>query len=176
MRITDQKKMCLFLINFSTRSDVDLRVCRSYSAKIRGNLVVELHVTDFGKFVRTRRKALKLTQTELARRLGVDDAYISAIERGVRTPGNVVFIDQLGRALALDADGRLELEAVAESSKRLLRLSDPLPLYKYQVIAALVRDQHLTEADMDTIAKVHAAIVQIRNATAAAVSIDGGTM
>ncbi|MEB4691530.1 helix-turn-helix transcriptional regulator, partial [Burkholderia contaminans] len=124
----------------------------------------------------TRRKALKLTQTELARRLGVDDAYISAIERGVRTPGDVVFIDQLGRALALDADGRLGLEAVAESSKRLLRLSDPLPLYKYQVIAALVRDQHLTEADMDTIAKVHAAIVQIRNATAAAVSIDGGTM
>lgn len=168
--------MCFLFIDSSTRSDVDLRVCRSYSAKIRGNLVVELHVTDFGKFVRTRRKALKLTQTELARRLGVDDAYISAIERGVRTPGDVVFIDQLGRALALDADGRLGLEAVAESSKRLLRLSDPLPLYKYQVIAALVRDQHLTEADMDTIAKVHAAIVQIRNATAAAVSIDGGTM
>ncbi|WP_244124068.1 helix-turn-helix transcriptional regulator [Burkholderia gladioli pv. alliicola] len=43
---------------------------------------------------------LKLTQTELARRLGVDDAYVSAIERGVRTPGDFVFIDQLGRALA----------------------------------------------------------------------------
>ncbi|WP_346268568.1 helix-turn-helix transcriptional regulator [Burkholderia vietnamiensis] len=36
-------------------------------------------MTDFGKFVRARRKMLKLTQTELARRLGVDDAYISAI-------------------------------------------------------------------------------------------------
>ncbi|WP_230323550.1 helix-turn-helix domain-containing protein [Burkholderia pseudomallei] len=163
-------------VYFSARLIVDLRFYRSYSAKIQGNFVVELNVTDIGKFVRTRRKALKLTQTELARLLGVDDAYISAIERGVRTPGDVVFIDQLGRALALDAAGRLELEAVAESSKRLLRLSDPLPLYKYQVIAALVRDQHLTEADMDTIAKVHAAIVQIRNATAAAVSIDGGTM
>ncbi|WP_082146051.1 helix-turn-helix domain-containing protein [Burkholderia pyrrocinia] len=131
-------------------------------------------MTDFGKFVRARRKLLKLTQTELARRLGVDDAYVSAIERGVRTPGDVVFIDQLGRALALDIDGRLELEEVAESSKRLLRLSDPLPLYKYRVIAALVGDQALTEADMETIAKVHAAIVQIRNATASTVSIDSG--
>ncbi|WP_175919586.1 helix-turn-helix domain-containing protein [Burkholderia pyrrocinia] len=131
-------------------------------------------MTDFGKFVRARRKVLKLTQTELARRLGVDDAYVSAIERGVRTPGDVVFIDQLGRALALDIDGQLKLEEVAESSKRLLRLSDPLPLYKYRVIVALVGDQALTEADMETIAKVHAAIVQIRNATASTVSIDSG--
>ncbi|WP_322881103.1 helix-turn-helix domain-containing protein [Pandoraea sputorum] len=131
-------------------------------------------MTDFGKFTRNRRKTLKLTQTELARRLGVDDAYISAIERGVRTPGDVVFIEQLGRALALDASGQSELEAVAESSKRLLRLSDPLPLYKYRVIAALVRDSSLTESDMETIAKVHAAIVQIRNATAGAVGIESG--
>lgn len=131
-------------------------------------------MTDFGKFVRSRRKALKLTQTELARRLGVDDAYISAIERGVRTPGDVVFIDQLGRALALDTGGQLELTAVAESSKRLLRLSDPLPLYKYRVIAALVGDQALTEADMETIAKVHAAIIQIRKATVSTVSLDSG--
>ncbi|WP_236668410.1 helix-turn-helix domain-containing protein [Burkholderia sp. ISTR5] len=166
--------MSFLFIGSSTRSDIDLRVCRSYSAKIRENLAVEFHVTDFGKFVRARRKVLKLTQTELARRLGVDDAYVSAIERGVRTPGDVVFIDQLGRALALDIDGRLELEEVAESSKRLLRLSDPLPLYKYRVIAALVGDQALTEADMETIAKVHAAIVQIRNATASTVSIDSG--
>ncbi|VVE80351.1 helix-turn-helix domain-containing protein [Pandoraea sputorum] len=131
-------------------------------------------MTDFGKFTRNRRKTLKLTQTELARRLGVDDAYISAIERGVRTPSDVVFIEQLGRALALDATGQSELEAVAESSKRLLRLSHPLPLYKYQVIAALVRDSSLTESDMETIAKVHAAIVQIRNATAGAVGIESG--
>lgn len=131
-------------------------------------------MTDLGKFVRTRRKALKLTQTQLAHQLGIDDASISGIERGVRTPGDVVFIDQLGRALALDSDGQRELKAVAESSRRLLRLSKPLPLYKYQVISALVGDQALTEADMETIAKVHAAIVQIRNATAGAVGIDNG--
>ena len=131
-------------------------------------------MTDLGKFIRIRRKELKLTQTELARRLGVDDAYISAIERGVRTPGDAVFIDQLGRALALGSGGQCELAAVAESSRRLLRLSDPLPLYKYQVISALVKDQALTEADMETIAKVHAAIVQIRNATARAVGIASG--
>jgi transcriptional regulator with XRE-family HTH domain len=131
-------------------------------------------VTELGKFVRTRRKALKLTQTELARQLGIDDASISGIERGVRTPGDVVFIDRLGRALALDSDGRRELKAVAESSKRLLRLSEPLPLYKYQVISALVGDQALTESDMETIAKVHAAIVQVRSASAGTADIDNG--
>jgi transcriptional regulator with XRE-family HTH domain len=121
-----------------------------------------------------RRKALKITQTELARQLGVDDASISGIERGVRTPGDIVFIDQLGRALALDSAGQRELKAVAESSRRLLRLPEPLPLYKYQVISALVGDKHLTEADMETIANVHAAIVQNRSATAGAVGIDNG--
>jgi transcriptional regulator with XRE-family HTH domain len=147
---------------------------RSYSQEIRNQIVFEFQVTDLGNFVRTRRKALKLTQTELARQLGVDDASISGIERGVRTPSDVVFIDQLGRALALDSNGQSELKAVAESSRRLLRLSEPLPLYKYQVISALVGDQALTKAEMETIAKVHAAIIEIRNATAGAAGIDNG--
>ncbi|MCX4164588.1 MULTISPECIES: helix-turn-helix domain-containing protein [Paraburkholderia] len=131
-------------------------------------------MTDFGKFVQTRRKVLKLTQTQLARQLGVDATIISGIERGVRTPSDVAFIDQLGRALALDSDGQHELKAVAESSRRMLRLSEPLPLYKFQVISALVGDHALTKTDMETIAKVHAAIIQIRNATAGAVGIDNG--
>ncbi|WP_024905186.1 helix-turn-helix domain-containing protein [Robbsia andropogonis] len=124
-------------------------------------------MTELGKFVRERRKILGLSQTQLAQRLGVDDAYISAIERGVRTPGELAFIRQLAAALELDAAAVARLEAVAESSKRLVRLSAPLPLYKYEVLSALVSDGALTEADMKTIADVHAAIEKIRRATAA---------
>lgn len=84
--------------------------------------------TNLGNFVRARRRELGISQTELARRVGVDDAYISAIERGIRTPDGVVFIDQLGAALALDVDGRLELATVAACSQRYIHLSDPLAL------------------------------------------------
>lgn len=126
-------------------------------------------MTELGKFVREHRKSLGLSQTQLAQRLGVDDAYVSAIERGVRTPGDIAFIRQLATALKLDVAAVAQLEAVAASSKRLVRLSDPLPLYKYEVLSALVSDDALTEADMRTIAQVHAAIGQIRKATTAAI-------
>ncbi|MGP8441618.1 helix-turn-helix domain-containing protein [Burkholderia vietnamiensis] len=117
-----------------------------------------INVTNLGNFVRTRRRELRITQTELARRVGVDDAYISAIERGIRTPDGVAFIEQLGDALNLDGDGKQELVTVATCSQRYIHLSDPLPVYKYRVIAALVRDQGLSEEDMEAIAHVHAAI------------------
>lgn len=46
-------------------------------------------MTNLGNFVRTRRRELRISQTELARRVGVDDGYISSIERGIRTPDGV---------------------------------------------------------------------------------------
>lgn len=108
--------------------------------------------------MRARRRELRISQTELARRVGVDDAYISAIERGIRTPDGVAFIEQLGDALSLDANGKRELATVASCSQRYIHLSDPLPVYKYRVIAALVRDHGLSQEDMEAIAGVHAAI------------------
>ncbi|CAN7466596.1 helix-turn-helix domain-containing protein [Paraburkholderia hospita] len=137
-----------------------------------------INVTNLGNFVRARRRELGISQTELARRVGVDDAYISAIERGIRTPDGVVFIDQLGAALTLDVDGKQELATVAACSQRYIHLSDPLPVYKYRVIAALVHDQGLSEEDMDAIARVHAAIRRNRDARIDAINATthGGAM
>lgn len=123
-----------------------------------------INVTNLGNFVRARRRELCISQTELARRVGVDDAYISAIERGIRTPDGVAFLEQLGDALNLDANGKQELAIVATCSQRYIHLSDPLPVYKYQVIAALVRDEGLSEEDMEAFARVHAAMRRNRNA------------
>lgn len=140
----------LTLRNFSNPATLETR--------LNITLLSNITVTNLGNFVRTRRRELRITQTELARRVGVDDAYISAIERGIRTPDGVAFIEQLGDALNLDVDGRQELVTVATCSQRYIHLSDPLPVYKYQVIADLVRDQGLSEEDMEAIAHVHAAI------------------
>jgi transcriptional regulator with XRE-family HTH domain len=54
----------------------------------------------FGRNVRTRREAKRLTQESLAERAGLDRTYLSDIERGIRNPGvkNIVKL-----ALALDA-------------------------------------------------------------------------
>ncbi len=55
---------------------------------------------SFGLNVRRRREALDLTQEALAEKAGLDQTYISGIERGVRNPGikNVV---RLARALGI---------------------------------------------------------------------------
>ena len=137
-----------------------------------------INVTNLGNFVRGRRRELRISQTELARRVGVDDAYISAIERGIRTPDGVAFIDQLGNALDLDANGKQELTIVATCSQRYIHLSDPLPVYKYRVIAALVRDEGLSEEDIEVFARVHAAIRRNRIAPKDVISAtdQGGTM
>ncbi|MGD7258435.1 helix-turn-helix domain-containing protein, partial [Ralstonia pseudosolanacearum] len=79
-------------------------------------------MTALGNFVRTRRKALGLTQGALSLRMGVDDAYVSAIETGKRTPDGSGFLEVLGRALELNDAERKELIESARRSQRYLRL------------------------------------------------------
>lgn len=134
-------------------------------------------MTALGHFIRNRRKALGLTQTQLARRIGVDDGYISAIERGMRTPDGCAFLDELAKGLDLDMAARSQLASTAKGSKRYIRLPDQMPLRKHEVISALVRDMALTEADIEAIAGVHAAIVRNRSTAAAAQGMShGGSM
>jgi transcriptional regulator with XRE-family HTH domain len=59
----------------------------------------------FGKAVRARRKALKLTQEELADRAGVHPTYVGDVERGER---NIALINilKIAKALGVKA-GRL---------------------------------------------------------------------
>jgi transcriptional regulator with XRE-family HTH domain len=135
-------------------------------------------VTALGNFVRNRRKELRLTQVALALRMGVDDAYISAVETGRRVPGGSSFREALARALDLDEDGLRQLVGASRRSQRYLRLPEELSERKHQLISALVEDVRLTEMDLATIASVHSAIARNRNMAApvAAPDVEGGSM
>jgi transcriptional regulator with XRE-family HTH domain len=135
-------------------------------------------VTALGNFIRNRRKELRLTQVELALRMGVADAYVSALETGRRAPEGNSFLEALSRALALDEDGWRRLVDASRRSQRYLRLPDELSEHKYQLISALVEDTRLTEMDLEAIASVHSAIARNRNGSAAVEAHDaeGGSM
>ncbi|WP_043200911.1 helix-turn-helix domain-containing protein [Paraburkholderia acidipaludis] len=135
-------------------------------------------MTALGNFVRNRRKELCLTQVALALRMGVDDAYISAVETGRRVPDGSSFREALGRALDLDEDGLRQLVDASRRSQRYLRLPEELSERKHQLISALVEDVRLTEMDLETIASVHSAIARNRNMAApvAAPDVEGGSM
>lgn len=135
-------------------------------------------MTALGNFVRNRRKELRLTQVALALRMGVDDAYISAVETGRRAPDGRSFLEALGRALELGQDGLRQLADASMRSQRYLRLPEELSERKHQLISALVEDVRLSEMDLETIASVHSAIARNRKmaAAVAASSVEGGAM
>ncbi|WP_334000621.1 helix-turn-helix transcriptional regulator [Burkholderia gladioli] len=135
-------------------------------------------MTALGKFVRKQRKELGLTQVALALRMGVDDAYVSAVETGRRAPDGTSFLEALGRALELDEDGLRQLVDVSRRSQRYLRLPEELSARKHELISALVDDAELSEMDVETIASVHSAIARNRNmaATETTSQVEGGIM
>lgn len=53
-----------------------------------------------GQNVRKRREALGLTQEALSDKAGLDQTYISGIERGIRNPG-IINIAKLAKALKI---------------------------------------------------------------------------
>jgi len=64
----------------------------------------EAYVYCMGQIIHDVRKTEKITQTELANRIGVDKAYISKIEKGIIEPGVSTFyriVAALGRSVEL---------------------------------------------------------------------------
>ncbi|KVR24825.1 hypothetical protein WK15_19350 [Burkholderia ubonensis] len=110
--------------------------------------------------------------------MGVDDAYVSAVETGRRAPDGTSFLEALSRALELDEDGLRQLADASKRSQRYLRLPEELSARKHELISALVEDVKLTEMDVETIASVHSAIARNRNmaATDSASPVEGGVM
>jgi len=65
----------------------------------------EAYAYYFGKILHDARKSEKITQKELANRIGVDKSYISKIEKGVIEPGIVTFYritSELGFSIELN--------------------------------------------------------------------------
>jgi transcriptional regulator with XRE-family HTH domain len=61
--------------------------------------------TYLGENLRRLRHAARLNQTELARRAGLNQQYVSLIERGVR-PRDFSHVDLLAKALGVPSDDR----------------------------------------------------------------------
>lgn len=55
---------------------------------------------NFGTAVRKKRKAAKLSQEELAEKLGIHRTYMSFIERGIRNP-SLLMVFKISRALKI---------------------------------------------------------------------------
>ena len=63
-----------------------------------------------GKTIKDYRKKNKLTQFQLAERIGVSEFYISALETGARNPGRKVLI-KLANEMKISIDSLLNIES-----------------------------------------------------------------
>lgn len=59
-------------------------------------------MTDFGQIIKNARQNKKITQRELAKRIGVDFSYISKIETGALEPPSEAVINKIARILEID--------------------------------------------------------------------------
>jgi HTH-type transcriptional regulator / antitoxin HipB len=88
-----------------------------------GNIMVTIKTSaDFGREIRLRRKALGLTQQELAARCGVGPRFIVDLESGKPT-------SQLGKSLTVALEVGLSLQTqsqVGQADDPLLDPDDPL--------------------------------------------------
>jgi transcriptional regulator with XRE-family HTH domain len=85
-------------------------------------------VTDFGKRLAQRRQEMGMTQSELARALGVTSQYISITEQGKRSP-SLTFLAGLARLLGVTTDYLIigEKQAVPDIIP-LIKADSSLPL------------------------------------------------
>jgi transcriptional regulator with XRE-family HTH domain len=86
----------------------------------------------FGKRIQELRKALKLSQEELAEKAGISSQYVSNIERGKENPTlDMLFIlaDALKVALCEMCDyepvGTMDRKAIESLLRELLKTADP---------------------------------------------------
>ncbi|MEP0868605.1 helix-turn-helix domain-containing protein [Trichocoleus desertorum AS-A10] len=73
-----------------------------------------METDDFGKKVRDRRREEKLSQEELAQRVGISRNYLSQIERGQATNLSWQVMERLTSMLGLKQEQTGTLEAMAD--------------------------------------------------------------
>ncbi|WP_184415265.1 helix-turn-helix domain-containing protein [Rhodocyclus tenuis] len=79
-------------------------------------------MSPFAIYLRALRKQRGLRQNELARRLGYEPSYISALERSDKGPPKQDFVDRLIRILALSDEEQLALSQALRLSRRQISL------------------------------------------------------
>lgn len=68
-----------------------------------------MDIIAIGHRIKTAREQAHITQNELAKRVGVSTHYVSAMERGIKTPKLETFV-AMAQVLGVSADWLLESE------------------------------------------------------------------
>src|SRR5438067_11579068 len=101
---------------------------------------------EFSALLTRWRERAGLSQNALARRMGVNPAYVNRLEHGGRGAGNRELVEAAAGALALSADERDELLGAAghwPTSLAELGPADP----SLQIVAAVLTDPEVSERD-----------------------------
>ncbi|VWB31817.1 helix-turn-helix domain-containing protein [Burkholderia lata] len=108
-------------------------------------------MTPFSNALVHYRKCAGLSQTNLAKQLGVAIQYVWKLERGVKPPPSLEQIERIAAALDMsEADVASLLEAARDSQKK-LRLPDDLHSDTLRVINRLVRASTRLNGDQITL-------------------------
>lgn len=97
-------------------------------------------MNPFSIALRDLRLRLGLRQEELAVRLGYEQTYISALERGSRGPPGEKILSRLGEKLQLSADEQARLATAAQQSRRRFVLPGDAPGEVFEMCSELFRN------------------------------------
>ncbi len=112
-------------------------------------------MSPFSEFLHTIRVRHGLRQADLARRIGYEQSYISALEVGLKGPPTDEFAERLAVALELTGEEQTKLRAAVRASQRKLVIDADTPTDVYWLLQDL-RDeiQDLSPAQVRAIREV----------------------
>ena len=112
-------------------------------------------MSPFSQFLHDLRVRHGLRQADLARRIGYEQSYISALEIGLKGPPTDEFLDRVSVAMSLTETQQENLRAAAQASQRKLVIEPDAPPDIYWLLNDL-RDevQHLTPVQVRMIREV----------------------
>lgn len=113
---------------------------------------MSLTINAFGKYYRILRLNERESQRDMAKRLGVSAAFLSAVELGKRTiPIN--FENKISKEYELDAYSQKLLIDAINQSKKYIKI-DTSSLTEYQIVVASRLSEHLKDLNEDALNKI----------------------
>src|SRR5438093_1356584 len=94
-------------------------------------------MTPFSRCFHELRRSRAIRQADLARLLGYEQSYVSALELGIKGPPTQEFIDRVEHALQLSENEQEELRNAARASQRKLVIEPDSPLEVYWLMDRL---------------------------------------
>jgi transcriptional regulator with XRE-family HTH domain len=117
--------------------------------------------TPFGKLIAEWSATKKMSQAELARRIGIDPSYVNQISSGKKAPTNLSLLMRIAYALELDSNQIDQLFKAAQISQRSIRLPEDLPTEAYEMAADFI--QGLAGLNQSQLACMRQVVDAVRN-------------